>query len=143
MLANTEVLHEKIAVLCSRVRDLEDALTEAHRARSHDMHPLLVPELLQIKRPLERDTPDAPKELEAEAAEAIDAVGSLYAAILLIVFSVSHRARRSISESGGTKFYGTAANAWVSVLVAPCNAMFGADLFSVSSPGASCSLEPP
>ena len=64
-------------MLASRVRDLEDALTEAHAARSREPHPLLSPELLQLKRPLEREAPDLPKEPELEAAEVIDAVGSL------------------------------------------------------------------
>ncbi|PSR73783.1 hypothetical protein PHLCEN_2v10353 [Hermanssonia centrifuga] len=77
VLANTEVLHEKISVLATRVRQLEDALAEAHSARSQESHPLLSPELLQLKRPLEREAPEAPKETEVDTAEAIDAVGSL------------------------------------------------------------------
>jgi hypothetical protein len=76
-LANTEVLHEKISVLASRVRDLEDALAEAHRARSRDQHPLLAPELLLLKRPLEREAPEPQKDIEAEANEVAQAVGSL------------------------------------------------------------------
>ncbi|KAH8093725.1 fungal-specific transcription factor domain-containing protein [Cristinia sonorae] len=94
VLANTEVLHDKISLLASRVRELEDALQEAHADRSKDPHPLLTPELLQIKRPLERESTDSPKEVEVDPTEAID-VGSL-----------------SISESGHTSFYGTTANAW-------------------------------
>lgn len=76
VLANTEVLHDKISVLATRVRELEDALQEAHAERSKDPHPLLTPELLQIKRPLERESSDSPKEVEVDPAEAID-VGSL------------------------------------------------------------------
>ncbi|KAI0788807.1 fungal-specific transcription factor domain-containing protein [Abortiporus biennis] len=96
VLANTEVLHEKISVLSNRVRQLEDALHEAHSARSQDPHPLLTPDLLQLKRPLERESADiAHKEPDAETAEAIDAVGSL-----------------SITESGHTNFFGITANAW-------------------------------
>ncbi|EKM50386.1 uncharacterized protein PHACADRAFT_263665 [Phanerochaete carnosa HHB-10118-sp] len=96
VLANTEVLHEKILVLSTRVRELEDALAEAHAAPpSAEPHPLLSQELLQLKRPLEREAPEVAKETEVETAEAIDAIGSLY-----------------ISESGRTKFYGTTANAW-------------------------------
>ena len=79
VLANTEVLHDKISVLANRVRQLEDALQEAHSDRSSDLHPLLTAELLQIKRPLERETSDTIKEPEVDAAEAIDLVGSLYA----------------------------------------------------------------
>lgn len=78
VLANTEALHEKINVLANRVRQLEDALQDAHAARSREPHPLLSEELLQIKRPLERETPEEQsKETEAESAEVIDAVGSL------------------------------------------------------------------
>lgn len=68
VLANTEVLHEKISVLATRVRELEDALAEAHAARSSDQHPLLTPELLQLKRPLEREAPEPAREPEVEAA---------------------------------------------------------------------------
>lgn len=78
ILANTEVLHDKIGQLSTRVRQLEDALAEAHGFHSNERHPLLTDDLLQIKRPLERE---AKKEVtppqEAETAEAIDAVGSL------------------------------------------------------------------
>ena len=81
VLANTEVLHDKISVLANRVRQLEDALHEAHVERSSEPHPLLTPELLQLKRPLERETSDPVKEPEVDAAEVIDAVGSLYARI--------------------------------------------------------------
>jgi len=96
VLANTEVLHEKITTLASRVRQLEDALQDAYGQISLERHPLLSDELLQIKRPLEREAPeDMPQELEPDTAEAIDAVGSL-----------------SITDSGHTKFFGTTANAW-------------------------------
>ncbi|THH32374.1 hypothetical protein EUX98_g1823 [Antrodiella citrinella] len=98
VLANTEVLHDKITLLAGRVRELEDALQEAHADRSKDTHPLLAPELLQIKRPLERESSDPPKEVEVDPAEAID---NFY---LVRV--------RSISESGHTNFFGTTANAW-------------------------------
>ncbi len=77
VLANTEVLHEKILVLSTRVRDLEVALADAHQGRSGDTHPLLTPELLQLKRPLEREAPEAPRDQETEVAEVLDAVGSL------------------------------------------------------------------
>ncbi|GBE86510.1 hypothetical protein SCP_0903890 [Sparassis crispa] len=95
VLANTEVLHEKITILANRVRQLEDALAEAHNSISHEPHTLLSEELLQIKRPLEREAQAATQEPEPEVAEAIDAVGSL-----------------SITESGHTTFFGTTANAW-------------------------------
>ena len=77
MLANTEVLHEKIQVLSNRVRQLEDALANLQSERSSEPHPLLAPELLLLKRPLEREPPEPTREPEAESAEVIDAVGSL------------------------------------------------------------------
>ncbi|KAH0586545.1 hypothetical protein H2248_007770 [Termitomyces sp. 'cryptogamus'] len=49
ILANTEQLHEKIALLSDRVRQLEDALQTLQATHSPRPHPLLAPELLQIK----------------------------------------------------------------------------------------------
>ncbi|KAI0065627.1 hypothetical protein BV25DRAFT_1714330 [Artomyces pyxidatus] len=96
ILANTEVLHDKIGSLSSRVRQLEDALAEANSYHSNERHPLLTDELLQIKRPLEREARnEMPALPEAEAAETIDAVGSL-----------------SISDTGRTSFFGQTANSW-------------------------------
>jgi hypothetical protein len=72
------VLHDKIGILSNRVRQLEDALAEAYSVYSNERHPLLSDELLQLKRPLERESRnEVPSPPEAEAAEAIDAVGSL------------------------------------------------------------------
>jgi hypothetical protein len=96
ILANTEVLHDKIGVLSTRVRQLEDALAEAYAVYNNERHPLLSDELLQIKRPLERESRnEMPSPPEAETAEAIDAVGSL-----------------SISDNGRTNFYGQTANSY-------------------------------
>ena len=65
-------------MLASRVRDLEDALAEAHGTRSAELHPLLSPELLQIKRPLERERLDVPNvEEKPETDDNIDSMGSL------------------------------------------------------------------
>ncbi|KAI0763750.1 hypothetical protein BD413DRAFT_483629 [Trametes elegans] len=95
VLANTEILHDKITILSNRVRALEDALQEAHAALSSEPHPLLTDELRALKRPLEREAPDEqPPEQEQESVESIN-VGSL-----------------SITENGHTKFYGGMANAW-------------------------------
>ncbi|KAI0629194.1 hypothetical protein C8Q77DRAFT_1066223 [Trametes polyzona] len=98
VLANTEVLHDKITILANRVRALEDALQEAHAERSPpptQPHPLLTEELRALKKPLERESPEEQaQEQEQESVESIN-VGSL-----------------SITESGLTKFYGGMANAW-------------------------------
>lgn len=78
MLANTEALHEKISVLATRVRELEDGLAHAHAIASSEPHPLLSEELLQIKRPLERERPDdPPQEERVEVEEATSSLGSL------------------------------------------------------------------
>ena len=82
VLANTEALHEKIQTLANRVRELEDALEVAHGHINSDAHPLLSHELRQIKRPLEREAPESPKDAEVDTAEAIDQVGSLYATFI-------------------------------------------------------------
>lgn len=81
VLANTEALHDKINELSNRVRHLEDALALSHAANSTYPHPLLTEELLQIKRPLERermDIPHAIKEEKTESGDNIDSIGSLY-----------------------------------------------------------------
>ncbi|KAF8498708.1 fungal-specific transcription factor domain-containing protein [Russula emetica] len=96
ILANTEVLHDKIGTLSNRVRQLEDALSEAYSMYNSERHPLLSDDLLQIKRPLERESRnEIPSLPEADTAEAIDAVGSL-----------------SISDTGRTNFYGQTANSY-------------------------------
>ncbi|KZV61636.1 hypothetical protein PENSPDRAFT_759311 [Peniophora sp. CONT] len=106
ILANTEVLHEKIHVLASRVRQLEDALRDAHAYKTNERHPLLTDELLQIKRPLEREAKDElppadsnmiqlRPETNEEAHDVLDTAGSL-----------------AISDTGKANFFGTTANAW-------------------------------
>ena len=45
-LANTEELHERIAYLHRRIRDLESALRSVQEQVSTQPHPLLAPELL-------------------------------------------------------------------------------------------------
>ena len=55
---------------------------------SRDRHPLLSDDLLQIKRPLEREAKnERPAEPDVETDEAIDAVGSLYVAHISVFFS--------------------------------------------------------
>jgi len=79
VLANTEALHEKITILANRVRQLEDGLSQSHAlTNAHTSHPLLTEELLQIKRPLERERLDVPsREEKPETEDAIDSLGSL------------------------------------------------------------------
>ena len=55
VLASTQELHEKVAILTSRVRDLEDGLRTSHAQQSEEPHPLLAEDLLTIKTPLQRE----------------------------------------------------------------------------------------
>lgn len=101
VLASTQELHEKIAQLATRVRQLEDALRMSHSQLSDELHPLLTEDLLKIKAPLQRDvshqkTPSAPPVKEDDNADTVDASGSLV-----------------IGESGKAKFYGQTASSWV------------------------------
>lgn len=106
VLASTQELHEKIAELANRVRELEDALRSSHSQLSTEPHPLLSEELLKIKAPLQREPPAlrnggifAAKE-EENNPDVVDAFGSL-----------------SINMSGKSRYYGHIANSWVGCLV--------------------------
>ncbi|OJT09636.1 hypothetical protein TRAPUB_13889 [Trametes pubescens] len=81
VLANTEVLHDKITILANRVRALEDALQDVQSSVSSQPHPLLTDELRALKKPLEREAPEEQaQEQEQESVESIN-VGSLYTPI--------------------------------------------------------------
>ena len=65
-------------MLANRVRQLEDGLADSHSRNSHTPHPLLSEELLQIKRPLERERQDVPQvDEKPETEDTIDSLGSL------------------------------------------------------------------
>ena len=103
VLASTQELHEKIAQLATRVRQLEDSLRASHSQLSTEQHPLLTEELLKIKAPLQRDTsqpksPSAPAVKEEDNNDEVGASGSLV-----------------IGESGKAKFYGQTASSWVRI----------------------------
>lgn len=126
VLANTESLHEKINQLSNRVRQLEDALTESHRIHSSFTHPLLTEDLLQIKRPLERERLDTPhsKEEKLDGNDNIDSMGSLF--VFPVGLDCQKRLTvlfRSISHGGRSTFFGQTANSWVcpSIHVLPNN----------------------
>ncbi|KAL0069471.1 hypothetical protein AAF712_003506 [Marasmius tenuissimus] len=51
VLANTEELHDRIDGLCGRIRELEAALRVLQMQVSDEPHPLLTPDLLQLKAP--------------------------------------------------------------------------------------------
>ncbi|KAH9993678.1 hypothetical protein BJV74DRAFT_770718 [Russula compacta] len=100
VLASTQELHEKITELCSRVRDLEDALRTSHAQNSSEPHPLLSEELLRVKAPLQRETPlrnptiiNQPE--EENNPDVIDSFGTL-----------------AINGAGHTSYYSQFANSW-------------------------------
>lgn len=102
VLASTQELHEKIAELAIRIRELEDALRSSHLRLSAEQHPLLAEELLKIKAPLQRELPSnrdpnaVTVKTEEVDPEVVDAFGSL-----------------QISVSGKSKYFGQIANSWV------------------------------
>lgn len=101
VLASTQELHEKIAELAVRVRELEDALRSSHSRLSVEQHALLTEELLKIKAPLQRELPSnrdpnaVTVKKEEVDPEVVDAFGSL-----------------QISVSGKSKYFGQIANSW-------------------------------
>ena len=102
VLASTQELHEKITELCSRVRDLEDALRTSHAQNSSDTHPMLSEELLRVKAPLQREAPPRNQttinqQEEENNPDVIDSFGTL-----------------AINGSGHTSYYSQFANSWVS-----------------------------
>ena len=102
VLASTQELHEKITELCSRIRDLEDALRTSHGQDSTEPHPLLSDELLCVKAPLQRESPPRNpttinQQEEENNPDVIDSFGTL-----------------AINRSGHTNYYGQFANSWVS-----------------------------
>ncbi|KIK61336.1 hypothetical protein GYMLUDRAFT_42922 [Collybiopsis luxurians FD-317 M1] len=97
VLADTEKLHEKIAQMSDRIRQLEDALTILHSATGEtEPHPLLDRESLKIKSSLELhaaiQNESRIKEEELEDSQYIDAFGTL-----------------AIREDGASTFYGRSA----------------------------------
>jgi hypothetical protein len=109
ILASTQELHEKITELCSRIRDLEDALRTSHIQNSSEPHPLLSEEQLRIKAPLQREAPPRNpttihQQEEENNPDVIDSFGTL-----------------AINGSGHTNYYGQFANSWVSRQLASRN----------------------
>ena len=102
VLASTQELHEKITELCSRVRDLEDALRTSHAQNSIEPHPMLSDDLLRVKAPLQREAPPRNpmtinQQEEENNPDVIDSFGTL-----------------AINGAGHTSYYSQFANSWVS-----------------------------
>ncbi|KAG6860918.1 hypothetical protein C0995_006042 [Termitomyces sp. Mi166 len=101
VLADTEKLHQKIAVMSDRIRQLEDALAILQSTQTRDPHPLLSRELLKIKSIIElhaagETVDDASsyrnEEEDVEESQTIDAFGTL-----------------AIRDDGAATFYGRSA----------------------------------
>ncbi|KZT70758.1 hypothetical protein DAEQUDRAFT_667064 [Daedalea quercina L-15889] len=100
VLASTQELHEKVALLSSRIRDLEDALRTSHAQQSPELHPLLAEDLLTIKAPIQRE---GLAQLVAgnehaqgdSTVDVVDNFGSLH-----------------ISDTGRTSYFGQATSSW-------------------------------
>lgn len=101
VLASTQELHEKVAILTSRVRELEDGLRASHAQQSQEPHPLLAEDLLLIKTPLQREglaQMVAGNELAQTdpTSDITNTFGSL-----------------QISDTGRTSYFGHATSSWV------------------------------
>ncbi|ESK95817.1 hypothetical protein Moror_12429 [Moniliophthora roreri MCA 2997] len=103
ILANTEQLHAKILQLSDRVRQLEDGLHTLHSSHSNEIHPLLVPELLQVKTSQEfyvnPQTLSTPSETVASQREESlrESVGALSLSSTRTDHSFEHERERSSS----------------------------------------------
>lgn len=110
VLADTEKLHQKIAHMSDRIRQLEDAVAILQSTLSNEPHPLLTRELLTIKSSIElhaavgQDTfsgqgsSKTGQRSEDESESAIDAFGTL-----------------AIRDDGAATFYGRSAGSEVCV----------------------------
>ncbi|KAF8065271.1 fungal-specific transcription factor domain-containing protein [Lyophyllum atratum] len=97
VLADTEKLHQKIAAMSDRIRQLEDALAILQSTQTRDLHPLLHRELLKIKSSIELHSAveggeEGGREEDVEESQAIDAFGTL-----------------AIRDDGVATFYGRSA----------------------------------
>jgi hypothetical protein len=102
VLADTEKLHQKIAQMSDRIRQLEDALAILQSTHTRDPHPLLHRDLLKIKSSIELHSaaegedgvPN--REDDTEESQYIDAFGTL-----------------AIRDDGAATFYGRSAGSEV------------------------------
>lgn len=97
MLADTEELHSRIAQMSQRIRQLEDALSTSHAGDSKDRHPLLREELLALK---------FGSDLQQVKEEPDDEISLSFGTLTL-------------TESGGSKYFGASAGALVRIIVTP------------------------
>jgi hypothetical protein len=105
VLADTDRLHNKIAEMSGRIRQLEDALTVSHSSHSRDTHPLLQRDLLQIKSIIDLHSAI---EQQAENEETTEVDNRR----LLDVFGTL-----ALRDGGASTFYGRSAGHEVSILL--------------------------
>jgi hypothetical protein len=97
VLADTEHLHQKIAEMGQRIRQLEDALAIFQSGVTSETHPLLRDELLTVKfGPEVQHSGDAAEHSQDTVAECMDALGTL-----------------TIGNSGESKYFGRSAGSEV------------------------------
>ena len=99
MLADTDRLHNKIAEMSDRIRQLEDALSVSHSSVSRDPHPLLQRDL-KIKSMIDLHSAIEQGEETTEPNDnrVLDTFGTL-----------------ALRDDGGSTFYGRSAGHEVSV----------------------------
>jgi hypothetical protein len=98
VLADTEQLHQKIAEMGQRIRQLEDALAIFQSGVTNETHPLLREELLGIKFGPEVRNSGDPESPRDTVAESMDALGTL-----------------TIGDGGESTYFGRSAGSEVSV----------------------------
>ncbi|KAG7442877.1 uncharacterized protein BT62DRAFT_904567 [Guyanagaster necrorhizus] len=98
VLADTEKLHQKIAHMSDRIRQLEDALTILQSTVTTEPHPLLDRDLLKIKSSIELHA--AIQESEGSTAQAEDTDDSQY---------IDAFGTLAIRDDGAATFYGRSA----------------------------------
>jgi len=77
ILADTDLLHRKIAQMSCRIRQLEDALAILQATVSDQPHPLLKEDLLKIKFGSESIVPGSSSIDEEAESKVLDALGTL------------------------------------------------------------------
>ena len=99
MLADTDKLHQKLAEMSRRIRQLEDALQVEYGSRSTEAHPLLSDELLAVKGGIDQKGRGHAVETETRLSETkADLSEESYTEALGLL---------TISEGGAVRFLGT------------------------------------
>jgi hypothetical protein len=129
ILSNTEELHERIEVLCTRNRDLEEALKSLQAAVSDGPHPLLQanshtlqvpsPQKTPPPKPVPVPVPVLPRTEESRVDDEniLDAFGLVVAAKRCISNDFPWLGTLTIGSGGETNFLGKTARSEVHITV--------------------------